>query len=104
MTLALAPAAAGAQVACIPPEEPYPFEPSDLDDELRQIVNEQYEDYVRKIEGYINCLETERVEAMQSAQKVVERWVSYFGNDAALNYETSPGEASPPPTSSRPMN
>ena len=40
---------AGAQVACIPPEEPYPFEPGGLDPELRQIVNDQYEEYVRKI-------------------------------------------------------
>ena len=87
---------AGAQVACLPPEEPYPYEPSDLDDELRQIVNEQYETYVRKIEDYINCLETERAEAMRSAQKVVQNWVRYFGDEAALRYDARPDEVSPP--------
>lgn len=90
VTLALAPAVAAAQVACIPPEEPYPYEPSELDDELRGIVNEQYEDYVRKIEVYINCLEAERVEAMQAAQQVVQRWVRYFGDDAVLRYDVKP--------------
>ena len=104
MTLALAPAAAGAQVACIPPEEPYPDEPSDLDAELRQIVNEQYEDYVRKIEDYINCLDAERVEAMQTAQQVVQRWVRYFGDDAALHYEVEPDDMPSPPTPAPPTN
>ncbi len=88
--LALATAKASAQVACIPPEEPYPYEPTDLNPELRQIVNEQYEDYVRKIEVFINCLEAERVAAMQSAQEVVQRWVRYFGDDAALHYDVAP--------------
>jgi hypothetical protein len=102
--LALAPAAAGAQVACLPPEEPYPYEPSDLDPELRAIVNEQYEDYVRNIEVYINCLEAERVEAMQTAQEVVQRWVRYFGDDAALHYEVAPDDMPPPPTPVQPTN
>ncbi len=88
--LALAPAAASAQVACIPLGEPYPYEPSDLGAELRQIVNEQYEDYVSGIEDYINCLETERVDAMQTADQVVQRWVRYFGDNAALHYEIQP--------------
>ncbi len=96
MMLALAPATAGAQVACLPPEEPYPYEPSSLDAELRQLVNAQYEEYVRGIEDYINCLEAERAEAMRSAREVVQRWVRYFGDDAALHYEVAPeGQASP---------
>lgn len=39
------PAVAGAQVACLPPEEPYPYEPSNLEDELQQMVNEQCETF-----------------------------------------------------------
>ena len=92
VAIALAPVTAGAQVACIPPEEPYPFEPGDLDPELRQIVNDQYEEYVRKIEDHINCLEAERVEAMRSAQEVVQRWVRYFGEEAALRYDVGPDD------------
>lgn len=84
------PAVAGAQMACLPPEEPYPYEPSNLDDELRAMVNEQYETYVRDIEDYINCLETERAEAMQSAQQVVQRWIRYFEEDAVLRYDAQP--------------
>ncbi|WP_415147000.1 hypothetical protein [Limimaricola cinnabarinus] len=47
----LAPVVAGAQVACLPPEEPYPFEPPQDDLELRQLVNEQYEAYVDRHRG-----------------------------------------------------
>ena len=87
---------AGAQVACLPPEEPYPYEPSDLDPELRAIVGEQYEDYVREIEVYINCLEEERSDAMRSAQEIVQRWIQYFGEDAVVHYEAEPtGTAAP---------
>ena len=89
MAIALAPVPAGAQVACIPPEEPYPFEPGGLDPELRQIVNDQY---VRKIEDHVNCLKAERAEAMRSAQEVVQRWVRYFGEEAALRYDVGPDD------------
>ena len=96
MAIALAPITAGAQLACIPPEEPYPFEPGDLDPELRPIVNDQYEEYVRKIGDHINCLEVERAEAMRSAQdqEVVQRWVRYFGEEAALRYDVGPDDIS----------
>ena len=90
MALAFAPAAVDAQVACLPPEEPYPYDPSSLDPELRAIVNAQYETYVREIEDYINCLEDERGHAMRSAQEIVQRWIRYFGEDAVVRYETGP--------------
>ena len=90
--LACAPVAAGAQVACLPPEEPYPYAPGDLDPELRALVNEQYETYVRDIEVYINCLEAERAEAMQSAQAIVQRWIAFFGDEAGLHYDVAPDD------------
>ena len=54
-----------------PAKEPYHFEAGDLDPEQRRIVNDQYEEYVRKIEDHINCLEVERAGAMRSTQKGV---------------------------------
>ena len=57
--LTLVAASAGAQIACLPPEESYPYEPPRDDPELRAIINEQYETYVLEVEEYINCLRRE---------------------------------------------
>lgn len=100
--LALTPLDAGAQVLCLPPEEPYPYEPPRDDPELRDLVNEQYEEYVFGIEDYINCLEAERQRAIHDSREIVQRWVQYFGDDAALRYGQTP-EDMPPPAPAEPL-
>ena len=82
--LAAAPLGATAQVACLPPEEPYPYEPPRDDPELRAIIAEQYEAYVLDVEGYLNCLHGESDRASREAREVIARWVSHFGDEAAL--------------------
>ncbi|MBM9595100.1 hypothetical protein [Roseitranquillus sediminis] len=89
--LALVSASAGAQIACLPPEEPYPYEPPRDDPELRAIINEQYETYVLEVEDYINCLRDEADLASIQAREVVERWVRWFGEDAAVRLKQGDG-------------
>ena len=84
--LAGAPAWVGAQVACLPPEEPYPYEPPANDPELRAIINEQYQAYVLEVEDYINCLRDEADQASVQAREVIERWVRYFGDEAVVRF------------------
>ncbi len=79
-----APLGAAAQVGCLPPEEPYPYEPPRDDPELREIIAEQYEAYVLEAEAYLNCLHGETDRAGAEAREVIDRWVRYFGDEAAL--------------------
>ena len=82
--LAAAPLGATAQIACLPPEEPYPYEPLRDDSELRAIIAEQYEAYVYEAEAYLNCLRGESDRASREAREVIARWVRHFGEEAAL--------------------
>ncbi len=82
--LAAAPLGAAAQIACLPPEEPYPYEPPCDDPELRAIIAEQYEAYVPEVEAYLNCLCGESDRASREAREVIARWVRHFGEEAAL--------------------
>lgn len=81
----MGPAGAVAQVGCLPPEEPYPYEPPRGDTELRAMINEQYEAYVLGVEDYLNCLRDETDRASTEARTVIERWVAHFGDEAALH-------------------
>ena len=83
---ATVPLAAAAQVACLPPEEPYPYAPPQDDPELRAIIGEEYETYVLDVEAYLNCLREETDRASREARAVIERWVRHFGDEAALRF------------------
>ena len=82
--LAAAPLGATAQIACLPPEEPYPYEPPRDEPELRALINEQYEAYVLDVEAYLICLRGESDRASREAREVIARWVRHFGDEAAL--------------------
>ena len=86
---ALVPFGSAAQVGCVPPEEPYVFEPPRDDPELRALINEQYETYLFGIEDYLNCLHAESNRAAAEARVVIERWVGHFGDEAALRLRQS---------------
>lgn len=49
--IVLAPSASAAQKGCLPPQEPYPYEPPRNDPELRQMIDEEYQAYVDDIEA-----------------------------------------------------
>lgn len=68
---------------CIPPEDPYQFELPD-DPELRQMINQDYQIFIRAAEDYINCLQDEQRRAFKKTNAVLQRYLDYFGNDAAL--------------------
>lgn len=87
LSIVMSPALAFGQVGCLPPEEPFPYEPPNDDPELRALINEQYQDYVREVEAYLNCLNREGARAREEAQAVIERWVRYYGDAAALRFE-----------------
>ena len=58
---------------CLPPIEPYPYEPPRDDPELMEIVNEEYQTFLRDSEDYLNCLEQERARAFQRTNEILER-------------------------------
>ena len=73
--------------ACLPPEEPYPYPPPDDDPALREFINDEYGRYVLAIERYIECLDHERDRAFAESKGVTERWIRYFGTDAAIKVD-----------------
>ncbi|OWJ69481.1 hypothetical protein CDV52_15845 [Haematobacter missouriensis] len=72
---------------CLPPEQPYPYEPPTDDPELREIVRDQYQIYIEEAEGYMNCLQSEIGRAQTETREVLNRWVQYFGPEARMRYD-----------------
>lgn len=91
-SIALVPSIAATQIACLPPEEPYPYEPPRDDPELRAIINEQYQTYVLEVEDYINCLRREADVASVQAHEVIDRSVRWFGDDAVVHFRQDAGK------------
>ena len=52
----MAPAATFDQAGCLPPEEPFAYEPPTDDPEPRALIDGQYQDYIRDTESYLDCL------------------------------------------------
>ncbi len=69
---------------CVPPLEPYPFDPPRDDPELMTLVNEEYQVFLREAEDYINCLAEERERAFQLTNDVLARYLELFGDQAAI--------------------
>ena len=91
LTLAptLAPVPATAQVGCLPPEEPFAYEPPKDDPELRALIDEQYQDYITGSESYLNCLNDEAVRARAAYDEVFERYIRYFGVEAGVEFDAT---------------
>ncbi len=81
---------APAQVGCLPPEEPFAYEPPTNDPELRALIDEQYQDYIRGTESYLNCLNAESTRVRSEFQQILNRYIQYFGEGAALKSD-APG-------------
>lgn len=90
LALTTAPTLAPAQVGCLPPEEPFAYEPPKDDPELRVLIDEQYQDYIRGTESYLNCLNAESARVRDEFQLILNRYLRYFGNEAALKFD-APG-------------
>ncbi|PZX14220.1 hypothetical protein LX81_03019 [Palleronia aestuarii] len=87
LCLAMAPAPATAQVGCLPPEEPFAYEPPDDDPELRALIDEQYQAYINGTESYLNCLNDEAVRARAEFQTILNRYLRYFGDEAGVEFD-----------------
>ena len=82
-----APTLAGAQVGCLPPEEPFAYAPPEDDPELRALIDEQYQDYIDGTEDYLNCLNDEAARARAAFQVIFNRYVEHFGDRAGVAFE-----------------
>ena len=82
----MTPAMAAAQVGCLPPEEPFAYEPPD-DPELRALIDEQYQDYINGTESYLNCLNYEAARARAEFQTILNRYLQYFGDEAGVEFD-----------------
>ncbi|WOI58074.1 hypothetical protein [Palleronia sp. LCG004] len=90
LVMLAAPTFAIAQVGCMPPEEPFAYEPPADDPELRALIDEQYQDYIRGTEDYLNCLNAEATRARAEYQAIFDRYLRYFGENAGLK-SNAPG-------------
>lgn len=83
----LAAAPALAQIGCLPPATPFGYEPPEDDPELRAMIDEDYQTYIRDTETYLNCLNAESMRVRSEFDDVMERYVEYFGSGAAMKYD-----------------
>ena len=90
LVLALSPTLAAAQVGCLPPEEPFAYEPPKDDPELRALIDEQYQDYITGTEDYLNCLNAEAARVRAEFQEILDRYIQYFGIEVGVESD-APG-------------
>lgn len=81
------PSSASAQVGCLPPEEPFAYEPPEDDPELRALIDEQYQAYILGTEAYLNCLNDEATRVRAEFQTVLKRYLQFFGDEAGIEIE-----------------
>lgn len=67
----------------MPPEDPYMFDPPD-DPELRQMINEDFQTFIRAAENYMNCLQAEQRRTFNKTNAILKLYLKHFGGDAAL--------------------
>ena len=87
--LAAAPTLAAAQIGCLPPEEPFAYEPPAAEDdpEMRALIDEQYQDYIRGAESYLNCLNDEATRVRAEFDQILQRYVQFYGIEAGVEYD-----------------
>ena len=76
-----------AQVGCLPPEEPFAYEPPKDDPELRALIDEQYQDYIDGAESYMNCLNDEATRVRTEFDQILMQYVQFFGIEAGVEFD-----------------
>ena len=84
-----APVPAFAQIGCLPPEAPFAYAPPKDDPELRALIDEEYQVYIRDTETYLNCLNAESMRARTEFDVVLKRYVQFFGIEAGVEYDAT---------------
>ena len=87
LALAVAPTLTFSQVGCLPPEKPFAYEPPKDDPKLRALIDEQYQDYIRGTETYLNCLNHEATRVRAEFQDIFSRYLRYYGAEAGVEYD-----------------
>lgn len=75
---------APAQVACLPPEVPFAYAPPEDDPELRALIDEEYQAYIRDTEAYLNA---EGVRVRAEFDTLLRRYVTFFGIEAGVAHD-----------------
>jgi hypothetical protein len=70
-------AAAQAPELCLRPELPPQIQPSD-DQEMIDLIQEDYQRYFSEIAAYLNCLDREIASAESESLTVIDQWQEHF--------------------------
>lgn len=73
-----------AQEACLRPVPPEAVRPPQDDAEFRGFLNEEYQAYLLGMQEYLNCLGREHESATREVNKIMARWMLWFGKDAKI--------------------
>lgn len=89
LALVAAPTSALAQVGCLPPEAPFAYAPPKDDPELRDLIDEEYQVYIRDTGTYLNCLNAEGARVRDEFDDVLTRYVQFFGIEAGVESDAT---------------
>ncbi|KPB00655.1 hypothetical protein [Ahrensia marina] len=74
--------------ACYQPAETYPFK-LDNSDPLYETARADHQRFLEEMEGYVNCLDKERLAALNAFRASYDLFVTNFGADAVFRYGPS---------------
>ena len=89
LALVAAPTLAPAQVGCLPPAAPFAYAPPEDDPELRDLIDEEYQDYIRDTGTYLNCLNAESARVRGEFDTVMTRYVRFFDIEADIGSDAT---------------
>lgn len=71
--------------ACYQPVETYPFK-LDKSDPLYETARADHQRFLEEMEAYVNCLDKERIAALNAFRASYDLFVTNFGADAVFRY------------------
>ena len=89
LAIVAAPTLGSAQVKCLPPAAPFAYAPPADDPELRDLIDEEYQDYIRDTGTYLNCLNAETARVRGEFDTVMTRYVRFFGIEADIGSDAT---------------
>lgn len=76
--------------SCFPPEEPFQFK-LEKSDPLYDTARDEHQRYLEGMEDYINCLDRERVVALEELRTSYNLFRNNFGKDGVFKYGADQG-------------
>lgn len=71
--------------SCLPPEQPFPYK-LNKSDPLYDTARNEHQRYLEDMEDYINCLDRERVDALNELTTSFNLFRENFGKDGVFIY------------------